>query len=210
MYWIIVFKSLRSKSTWWNEGNHCFGADRNCKLQNVTLAYGCYHGSHSDPTAIIFPELICILILHYIYWLIYWFSVRDTRSSPTELCTLFWQVQAEAQVSQLAAADDASNPGTSVAKRASIKRKKKSELTFACCKPINLYIKPRVNWSDPLITTENQEELKESQDSTEHNKSTPKMLDCFLFPRDFPYKLNINSVSKSQKGSLSPKVDSND
>lgn len=91
-----------------------------------------------------------------------------------------------------------------------LKEKKISALTFACCKPINLYIKPRVNWSDPLITTENQEELKESQDSTEHNKSTPKMLDCFLFPRDFPYKLNINSVSKSQKGSLSPKVDSND
>lgn len=67
-----------------------------------------------EPAAIIFPELICILILCYRHQIL-------THSPP--LCTLIWLVQAEAQVSQLGAADAASNPGNSVIKRALIKQK---------------------------------------------------------------------------------------
>lgn len=113
----MIFKSLVSKSTWWNEGNQHFGADRNGKLQNITLAYSSYHGSHYHGRPHSHHISRAYLNIDSL------FQTPNLHPQPP-LCTLIWQVQAEAQVSQLGAAGAASNPGNSAVKRDSIKKKK--------------------------------------------------------------------------------------
>lgn len=115
MNWIIVFKSLISKSTWWNEGNHHFGADRNCKLQNVTLVYCCYHSSHSGiPQPLYFQS-------SFVYW-----HLCYRHQSPPRATSVHSHLAGASRGTgiTLGAADAASNPGNSAVRQASIKNKK--------------------------------------------------------------------------------------
>lgn len=117
-------------------------------------------------------------------------------------------LQLQAKAALLGTADAAPKHNNAVFRVASTDSQ---HLTPACHNPINSYIKSRINWSAPLITTENQEYLRASKHSMAHNTNTSptptctqmmieiRCEDCFLFSRVFPYKLSTNSVSMWQE-----------
>lgn len=72
-------------------------------------------------------------------------SVTDTNLHPEPLlCTLIWQVPAEAQASRWVLQTLPLILATLLSDRLQLKTKKQ-HLTFACWNPKNPYIKPRVN-----------------------------------------------------------------